>query len=168
MGDIAKAFINLPPLHGNRIGIITGTGAGGIMSLDALQQHGFELAKLLPRTVNRNRDLFPSWAPPTNPVDIMTAALMHGYEKVYRESLAALLEDDNVDAILCISGIPALKDIQQVASNKPKPVITWILGEWNESLLSEIKETGFKAIYPTPERAVRALAALREYKSFAK
>ncbi len=168
MGDIARAFINLPPLKGAKIGIITPTGAGGIMALDALSQHGFELARLSPRTAERIKEFFPSWSPPTNPVDMIAAAIMHGYGKVYRAALAALLEDDNVDAILCICGIPTLKAIQQVAGGKSKPVITWLAGQWDETLLPKVKETGYKAIYPTPERAIRALAALREYSCLAK
>jgi len=167
MGDLARAFINVPPLKGNRIGIITHTGAGGIMALDALSQNGFEPARLSPRTVDNLKHLFPVWSPPTNPVDMLAAAITHGYGKVYRESLTALLEDDNVDAILCICGIPTLKAIQQVADGKAKPVITWITGEWDETLLPKVKETGHKAIYPTPERAIRALAALREYNCLA-
>lgn len=168
MGDVARAFVNLPPLKGNRIGIITPTGAGGVMTLDALSQHGFEVARLSPQTVERIERFFPHWSPPTNPVDMLAAAITHGFGKVYREALAALLEDDNVDAILCISGVPTLKAIEQVAGGKPKPVITWVTGEWDESLLLKVRETGYRAIYPTPERAIRALAALRAYACLAK
>ena len=168
MGDVARAFVNLPPLKGNRIGIITPTGAGGVMALDALSQYGFESARLSPRTVERIEQFFPHWSPPTNPVDMLAAAITHGFGKVYREALAALLEDEKVDAILCISGIPTLKAIQQVAGGKPKPVITWVTGEWDENLLLKVKETGYRAIYPTPQRAIRALAALREYGSLGK
>jgi len=163
MGDLTRAFVNLPPFKGDKIGIITPTGAGGVMALDALSQHGLKRARLLPRTVERIKHFFPVWSPPANPVDMLTAAIMHGFGKVYRESLAALIDDENVDAVLCISGIPTLKVIQQAANGKPKPIITWITGEWDETLQQKVEETGYRAIYPTPGRAIRALAALREY-----
>jgi len=40
-GDFVKAFLNLPPFTGNRIGIITPTGGGGIIGLDAVEHYGF-------------------------------------------------------------------------------------------------------------------------------
>jgi acyl-CoA synthetase (NDP forming) len=163
MGDITRAFVNLQPFKGDRVGIITPTGAGGVMALDALSDHGLKPARLLPRTVERIKHFFPVWSPPANPIDMLTAAMTHGFGRVYRESLAALIDDENVDAVLCISGIPTLKAIQQVAHGKRKPVITWLTGEWDDTLQPKVEETGYRAIYPTPGRAIRALAALREY-----
>lgn len=163
MGDITKAFLHLPWPRGNRIAIITPTGGGATVSLDAMEQHGFELAQLSEKAFNAIKEFFPSWSPPLNPIDVMAAGLRHGYKEVYRASLKALLEDENVDAILCITGFLTLKTINATIQGKNKPVITWVLGEWGENLLSKVKETGYQAIYPTPERAFRALAALRDY-----
>ena len=78
-------------------------------------------------------------------------------------SLKALLEDENVDAILCIAGFPTLKTISAAIRGRDKPVVTWVLGEWGGNLFSKVKETGYEAVYPSPERAFRALAALRHY-----
>lgn len=163
LGDITKAFLHLPPPKGNRVAIITPSGAGATVTVDALEQHGFNLAKLMEGTVDASRELFPPWSPPLNPIDIMAAALRHGYKNVYITSLQALLEDENVDAILCIAGFPTLKTIKATVGERDKPVVTWILGEWGEALLSRVRETGYQAVYPSPERALRALAALRDY-----
>ena len=163
LGDIAKAFLHLPPLYGNRVAILTPSGAGATMTLDALEHYGFELATLLERTVNANREFFPPWSPPLNPIDMMTAGVRHGYKMVYTASLDALLEDENVDAIVCIAGFPTLKTIKAAIAKSNKPVVTWVLGEWGEGLRSRINETGYQVVYPSPERALRALAALRDY-----
>jgi acetyltransferase len=163
LGDISKAFLHLPPLKGNRVAVLTPSGAGATATLDALEQYGFELAKLSEKTVNSIKELFPAWSPPLNPIDMMAAGVRHGYKIVYTASLEALLADENVDAVLCIAGFPTLKTIKAVAGGSDKPVVTWILGEWGENLLAKIKETGYQAVYPSPERAFRALAALRDY-----
>jgi len=163
LGDITKAFLHLPLPRGNRVAILTPSGAAATVSLDAMEKHGFELAKLLKRTVTAIKDFFPVWSPPINPVDMMAAGVRHGYKLVYRASLEALLEDENVDAILCIAGFPTLKTIKTAIRGRNKPVVTWALGEWREDLLSKVKETGYGAVYPSPERAFWALAALRYY-----
>jgi len=163
LGDITKAFLHLPLPKGNRVAIITPSGGGATMSLDAMEQNGFELAKLSEMTINTVKEFFPIWSPPLNPIDIMAASVRHGYKKVYRTSLEALLEDKNVDVILCIAGFPTLKTIKPAIRGRNKPVVTWVLGEWGENLLSKVQETDYHAVYPSPERAFRALAALRSY-----
>jgi len=163
LGDITKAFLHLPLPRGNRVAIITPSGGGATISLDAMEQHGFELAKLSETTINAIKEFFPSWSPPLNPIDIMAAGVRHGYKMVYRASLEALLEDENVDAILCIAGPPTLRTIKTTIRGRNKPVVTWVLGEWGENLLSKVQETDYHAVYPSPERAFRALAALRNY-----
>ncbi|MFQ5825948.1 MAG: acetate--CoA ligase family protein [Dehalococcoidia bacterium] len=161
LGDVVKALLHLPPPRGNRVAMITATGGVAIMVLDALEPNGFEAARLSPETVDKLRDLFPPWSPPSNPVDIMTPAILHGYKKVYQAALQALLEDGKVDAILCIAGAPTLKTIGDMAGGKPKPVLTWVVGRWGDKVTSRAEEVGYRAIFPTPERALRALAALR-------
>ena len=163
LGDITKAFLHLPLPQGNRVAIITPSGGGATMSLDAMEQHGFELAWLSERTINTIKEFFPTWSSPRNPIDVMAASVRHGYKMVYSTSLEALLGDENVDAILCIAGFPTLKTIKTAVYGRNKPVITWILGEWGENLLSKRKETDYQVVYPSPERAFRALAALRNY-----
>ena len=163
LGDITKAFLHLPLLKGNRVAIITPSGGAATISLDAMERYGFEPAKLSEKTINAIKEFFPAWSPPLNPIDMMAAAVRYGYKMVYRASLEALLEDENVDVILCIAGSLTLKTIKTAIRGRDKPVITWILEEWGENLLSKVKETGYEAVYSSPERAFRALAALRNY-----
>ena len=167
LGDIAKAFLYIPVPKGNKIAILTPSGGAATVSLDAMEEYGFELAELSAVTVNAIKEFFPPWSPPLNPIDMMAAAVRYGYKTVYTASLKALMSDENVDAILCIAGIPTLKTIKTVIGDcgESKPVITWVLGEWGENLFHKLDETGYRAVYPTPERALRALAALWDYYS---
>ena len=161
LGDITKAFMHLPSLKGNRVAIISPSGGAATLSLDAMERYGFKLAKLSDITINAIRELFPAWSPPLNPIDVMAAGMRHGYKMVYRSSLETVLEDENVDAVLCIAGFPTLKTIKTVIDGNNKPVVTWVLGEWGENLLSKVKETDYRTVYPSPDRAFRALEALR-------
>ncbi len=163
LGDFTRAFLQLPPLKGNRLAIITPTGAGAIMALDAMEEEGFEPANLAMETLNRVREFFPPWSPPSNPLDMLFAGIAHGYGKIYRTSLEAVLEDEGVDGVLCIAGSPTLKSIRSVAAGKGKPVAVWLQGKLEKETLAQIKETGYEAVFPSPERAIKALAALRDY-----
>ncbi len=163
LGDFTKAFLYLPPFAGSRLAILTPTGAGAGMALDSVERYGFRLAQLSSSTVGKVAEFWPPWCSPVNPLDIMTPAVLHGFKKVYEASLRALVEDPGVDAILCIAGIPTLKTIKGVIADKNKPVATWVIGRWGEELLHRVKELGYQAVYPSPERILKALAVLRDF-----
>lgn len=59
LGDFARGFLQLPPLKGNRLAIVTPTGAGAIMAMDAMEEQGFALAELSAETVSRIGEFFP-------------------------------------------------------------------------------------------------------------
>lgn len=163
LGDVAKALLYLPPLKGNRVGIITPTGGCAIMAVDALDKEGLEPAQLSPKTINALKDYFPIWAPPRNPVDMLAAGMSHGYKNIYKACLEALLDDPQVDAIICIAGWPTIKTIQDISAGKSKPVVVWMQGRWTGESVSWIEKLDYKTAYPTPERAARALSVLSRY-----
>jgi len=162
-GDISKAFLSLPPVKGNRIGIITPTGAGGIVTLDSFQDYGFKLAAFSEDLIEKIKPLYLPWQKVTNPLDIMSSALAHGYKKVYTQALEALFKDHQVDAILCVLGEPTLKTVSDALHRYPmKPVVSWVIGP----LIDSTRE-GISAVsYPSPERALRSLAVLLERQAF--
>ncbi len=161
-GDISKAFLSLPPLKGNRIGIITPTGAGGILILDSSQEYGFQLATLSEDQIEEIKDLFLPWQKVINPLDIMSSALAHGYKTVYAKALETLFKDNQVDVIFCVLGEPTLKTAKEVANKYPtKPLVSWVIGQ--PTFLHGGTETPVS--YSTPERALRSLAAVREYQN---
>ncbi len=162
-GDISRAYLNLPPVKGNRLGVITPTGAGGVLVLDACQEHGFLLDSFSEDPIAQMQELFLPWQRVTNPLDIMSAALAHGYKKVYTRALETLMKDMKVDAIFCVLGEPTLKTVTEVAKRFPaKPIISWVIGQPTD--LTE----GIPSIasYPSPERGLRCLAAMMEHQGF--
>ncbi len=159
-GDLSKVFLNLPPLKGKRIGVITPTGAGGILISDSCQEYGFKLATFSEDKINEIKDLFLPWQRVSNPLDIMSSALAHGYKTVYSKTLETLFRDSKVDVIFCVLGEPTLKTVKEVSNRYPtKPVISWVIGQ-PTGLTQGITSI---ASYPSPERGLRCLAARVEY-----
>jgi acyl-CoA synthetase (NDP forming) len=164
-GDISKAFLNLPPFKGNRIGVITPTGAGGILILDSCQEYGFKLATFSEDKITEIKNLFLPWQRVSNPLDIMSSALAHGYKFVYSKTLEALLTDSKVDVIFCVLGEPTLNTVKEVSNRfPPKPIIAWVIGQ-PTGFPQEIKSI---PSYGSPERGLRSLSALLEHQVFLK
>ena len=143
--------------------MITPTGAGGVLVLDACQGHGFLLDSFSEDHMAQMQELFLPWQRVTNPLDIMSAALAHGYKKVYTRAVETLMKDMKVDAIFCVLGEPTLKTVTEVAKRFPaKPIISWVIGQPTD-LTQGITSI---ASYPSPERGLRCLAAMMEHQGF--
>ena len=108
--DYTRAFLNLTPLKGKRIGVITFTGAGGIILIDSLFDRGLELAELASDTIRRIKELSPPWMPIGNPMDIWPALMKNGLEFTYKAALEGMLADPGVDGVVCIATAPFLPD----------------------------------------------------------
>ena len=164
VGDFTKAFISLPPFTGNRIAVITPTGAGGIITLDFVDQYGFKPAVLSKKTVEAISYLFQPWRTVGNPVDILAAGMAHGYKHVYSKVLESCLNDENVDAVLAICGAYTLKTIKEtVTRHHEKPVAVWVLGADQSFIIEKTRSYDFKPHYISPDRALYALKTVREY-----
>ena len=164
IGDITKAFISLAPFTGDRIAVITPTGAGGIITLDAIEDYGFQPAILSKKTIEGIAHLFQPWTRIGNPVDILSAGMAHGYKHVYSTVLESCLKDENVDIVIAVCGGYTIKTIKEIADKYPeKPVAVWIIGA-DQSFISErAKQVDFKPFYSSPDRALSALSVVREY-----
>lgn len=174
--DASLALLHLPLMRGRRVGIITFTGAGGVMSVDACSKWGLEPAHVTPETRKQISKLFPSWLVVSNPVDIFPAILLsgHSFDKVFRIVLEALLTDRNVDAVVCITPAQSRWSwwdtsvaIQQLADAFPsKPIVSWLCSTDINEAIPKMEEGGKTVVFYSPERAIRALAHLRRYTRF--
>ena len=87
--------------------------------------------------------------------------------------MKALLDDDNVDAVLCFShGVELNKGnvlditdmLMELASSHDKPLIPWIYWAPHvQEQTAKLEKTRRIVTYPTLERAIRALATQRNY-----
>jgi|GEM_PF-1943037 len=130
-----------------------------------------ELAQLSRETLGKVEELSPPWFSIGNPVDIWPASLVHGYPKVFGIALGAVLSDKNVDAVLCVLPSPVHKvfDVsgmieRAAAKFDGKPIVIWRAGYlYSEEQVALFEKNRKAVVYPTGERAVRALAVLTEY-----
>jgi acetyltransferase len=174
--DMVKAFFTLPPLLGNRIGMVTLVGAFGVMAVDAAAEFGLEMAPISEATVKKLEPAFPAWLPVTNPIDIWPASYVKSYQDIYREALEAVLEDPGIDAALCLVWLPILPRfeyfdvcpaIQELAARYPqKPVISFAYGPCRETGASQLEASRRVPTYPSVERALAALGALWRYSQY--
>ncbi len=167
-----KTMLNLPPLKGNRIAVITYSGGAGIMISDGLDKHGFQLADLSDTVIDRVAALSPGWMPLSNPLDIWPAVMVHGAAKAYSVALEAVLNDPAVDGVMCVAIAPLPEfsflnvsgALNEVVAAVPadKPVIGWIYGPNIPEVQKQFESENRIMIYPTLELATQALSWLSD------
>jgi len=96
--DVVTALLYQPLPRNNRIGILTIGGGLGVVAAEACEREGLEIAPLAPSTVEKlDACLPPRWSH-GNPVDM--AGISMAENPAIFSSLWALMEDENVDAVL--------------------------------------------------------------------
>jgi acetyltransferase len=133
--DLTKAlYLWRSRTGGKRVGVITFSGAAGIVAADHLAAQGLELATLSPASLERLAAVFPPWMEPHNPVDLWPAIERSGRAEAYGAALEALLADPGVDAVQVHYFVePAILDqglgCLAAAATSPKPVTFWPVGD---------------------------------------
>ncbi len=103
--DTAK-FLSMQPVpKGNRVAVLTPSGAMGIIAADACERLGLKVAELSKSSYIRLAEIFPSYINVGNPVDIWGAAAAHGIYEAYKTGLRVALEDEGVDIVLSIMNL---------------------------------------------------------------
>jgi len=144
--ELPKIFTSQPLPKGPGLGIITQSGAFGVLAIDEGAKYGLTPAKLKTPTAAKLEGIFPGLG--KNPVDIGPAApAIKDFFSLYPFIVRSVMEDKNVDALLSIlwagsmdvgiSGyIKAYEDLQD---RYPKPVVTWVCGP-SISIIDELTE----------------------------
>jgi acetyltransferase len=95
------------------VAIITNAGGPGVLTTDALIEHGLKLASLSPETVHALQVSLPPAANTHNPVDILGDALADRYAL----ALNVVARDPNVDGILLILTPQSMTQIPETAAH---------------------------------------------------
>ncbi|MCX6660391.1 MAG: CoA-binding protein [Candidatus Bathyarchaeota archaeon] len=174
--DTIKAFAFLPPSKGDRIGVIAYTGAGCVMSADAIEKYGLKLAKLSEQTMQKLKRFAPDFGILSNPLDAeLVRQGIGSAEGSLVLALESYLEDPNVDMVsLVLVGLTKESNIWDVDTKKvfseikrkfpAKPLVVTnlaskeVIDEYREIL----EELGIPT-YPSLLRNIRALSALSKY-----
>jgi len=119
--------------RGRRVGIVTFSGASGIVAVVHFAGLGGSLALLSRKTVRPLQTVFPPWMNPQNPVDVWPAIERVG-QKAFEVAIQALLADPGVDA-LYLHLYMDRKTLEQgvgflgVLRGSSKPAAIWVMGE---------------------------------------
>lgn len=101
--DLTKTFAYLSPMPtGNRVAVITFSGAAAALAADAGEDYGLSLAELSKTTIQQIRQILPPWASVGNPIDLFQSPEVD-QKMAHSVTLEALFADPNVDAIMIIA-----------------------------------------------------------------
>lgn len=162
---LAAAFSRMPPVKGDRVGVITNAGGPGILVADALSLTGFTLPALPTGTrENLAAQLLPE-ASAGNPVDLVAPAPPEHYAVAVR----TMLQSGLYDAILLICVPPATIDTGKVAAavgkelgEAPIPVLSSFFGPTlGAAGRAEMHRAGIPS-FNYPEQVVQTLASMRQ------
>lgn len=103
------------PLPGSRFGFITASGGASEIIADRAEDEGIEIPEFAADTVERLRQVVPSFAATQNPVDVTGYILIN--RDLMRNALAAVQDDPGLDALVLVSDLP------RTAPPDPAPVI---------------------------------------------
>ncbi len=169
--DIPRVFASQPLPAGNRIAIVTVSGAVGIMAIDAAVENGLTIAQLSSVTTDRLARLSPRLA--SNPVDVgQVAPSISDFTQTLESIAATVLADSNVDCAFIVfwatstSQTPATVDMfRRLKQQFSKPMTVWIYGpklSAKEELSRELEALGLPA-YLNLETAAKALGVAARY-----
>ena len=186
--DVAIALLTQPLPRNNRVAILTIGGGPGVVASEACEREGLAVAALSSSTIEKLDTCLPSRWSHGNPVDV--AGMTVRKRAFLFASLWALMEDENVDAVLfqlpvilnakrlsTILGFDdeaarAFQDMQeenlsrtaQKAKELGKPVfIVTLISDAETSAF--LRRVGIPA-YPSPHRAARVLHHLVWYRRY--
>jgi len=161
--DIVEALHVRPRLAGPRLAVITSPGGPSVSAVDALEEAGLRLATLDPATIERLRqepELAGVGVSPKNPVDL---GFTQGSTGIFARVTRIVGPDPNVDGLVVFGtggrGAAAAKFARELIAAKTevdRPLV--LVGRApTPTLVARYAEAGI-LIFPTAERAVRALA----------
>lgn len=96
---LMRSFAWAPVPNGSRVGVLTFSGASGVMASDEIEEAGLSIAAPGRSTIDRIAALLPEWQSVGNPADVWLA-LAAGARRALEAPLAALLDDPGVDVVL--------------------------------------------------------------------
>ena len=169
--EFMKAFSYQPVPKGNRVGIVTFSGANGVLCSDELTEHGFEVVEFSDKSRKRMKKFLPEWQPAHNPLDLWASLGGAGNRRTHEEGIMSVLSDENVDAVIVVllalanAEFDGIREIYQRARDEypDKPVYSVIIGgAVRERWVNEIDGLNMP-VFETTRIAVKCLAAARFY-----
>ena len=187
--ELAKAFQLVKPPRGPRMAIVTLSGGEGVMATDSCETHGLSFARLEETTRGKLKRIFPKWEIPLNPFDAGICMEFHLSDiGAFFDTLLAIPEDENVDCTVMQMPPTLLESMDDAPeggedmarawnaqcvkslvkmSEVGKPLILWntSMGPEEQDMAVRLESHSIP-VFPSSERAIKALAALIRYRTF--
>ena len=171
--DVAKALAFQPPPTGNKVAILSLQAGPGMIAASACYRHGLALADLSPRSKERLGELAITPSFSDNPIDMAGAFTQSGTNhQTWQAILELALNDEGVDAVVLSAlyhrlDTPFIELVADLARDKgvQKPLIVCRdspLGIARPAI-ARLEENSIP-VYPSPDRAVKAMAGLVRYR----
>ena len=165
MIDAAKAVALMKyPCVGDRLLVVTNGEGMAVAASDQAQLEGFTMPAMPPAARLRLQQAFPSFFVTNNPIDVTGS----GGNEDYATALAEALPHYDAAVVIVLMGATTVTEeatelIARACHAAKKPVTCCILQGlgYTREAMSALLKLGVP-VYPSPERAVRALAALRK------
>jgi len=191
MLDFAWAFATQPLPADNRMAVLTSSGGPAASMADCISRSGLELPVLSPETRESVDRHLPHTGSSTNPIDV---TYTKDPDAFLRHIPKALLEDDEIDGLLLYGffgadwllklddtvgggylgtepeairqmGTARTRELAEFLRGFGKPVIGSSFLDHTDSMVRDLCRGGIP-MYPSSERAVKAMAALYKYKRY--
>jgi acyl-CoA synthetase (NDP forming) len=168
--DTAELFLYFPTPPAMGPAVMADSGAYKGLALDYAGKIGIELPKFSPHIHEALVPVMPVYAPPANPLDMTAQAIKE--PEMYDKSLPLMLSDPKIGGLVLAPimgatgfGLAKGQRILKAVKGAAKPVIMSNLGIDNPpppELVDECRAAGIP-YFPSPDRALRALAYLAQY-----
>ena len=164
MIDAAKAVALMNyPCVGNRLLVVTNGGGMAVAASDQAERERFTMPRV-PDMVRLKLDgAFPSFFVKSNPIDLTGSGRNEDYYVALKEALPHF----DAAVVIVLMGATTVTEeatsmVARACHEAKKPVTCCILQGlgYTQSAMHELLKLGVP-VYPSPERAVRALACLR-------
>lgn len=149
--DFSKALAYLPPPPGPRTLILTSSGGSAILATDVLEENGFRVTSLPEPVAVKLREFLPPHCIVGNPLDLTG----DGNAAWYRRALEAA--DGHFDVVMTIFGDP-IPGVSEVLRPGRCELVAYLGGADVEREERAKMHERKIAAFPTPERAVKAMA----------
>ena len=165
------AFTTQPLPRGNRVATMTNAGGLGNISTDSCEREGLIFPSLNQDTKDEIYKYAPKFASVANPVDLTGMADFN----MYKETLTAVLRDDNIDSVIVNANKPTFLGMEEfmnawienisIAKELGKPLLAChVGGSWDDvqKIHSILRRKGLPT-FQAPEIAAKILSHLVTY-----
>lgn len=161
--DAAKALSLKKPGKGSRVLIATNGGGSGVLAADECVRLGLDVVHLSGQKKERMKSHFPAFYSVNNPIDL-TAQVQ---DQDYVTAICELKEDYDGFMVIALPNVLGITEglaglLAECSRTLGKPLVCNIPPGGIGGKLTRLLERAKIPVYPTPERAVRALRALLE------